>query len=129
MDNLYTKTFERFVEMAAKAAHEANRGYCTAIGDQVPPPWDQASEAQRNGMKAGVRLHFNSPTPITPEQSHEAWMKSKLDQGWQWGPEKDEEVKLHPNLKPYRELPEVQRAKDFIFGHVVRSFIGDLPEA
>lgn len=43
---------------------------------------------------------------------HEVWAKSRLDQGWTYGPERSDELKHHPCLIPYEELPEIEKAYD-----------------
>lgn len=113
------------IEAIAKAAHEANRGYCAAIGDPVPAPWEQASEAQRASILLGVRMHLRNPA-ASPSDSHESWMAVKAAEGWKHGPVKDEERKEHPCFLPYDQLPEKQRAKDHIFKAVVNALA---PEA
>lgn len=43
--------------------------------------------------------------------NHENWAQERLNQGWSWGPERDDTRKLHPCLVPYEELSEAE--KDF----------------
>ena len=31
---------------------------------------------------------------------HDVWAKSRIDQGWRWGPQRDNHKKLHPDLIP-----------------------------
>jgi len=42
---------------------------------------------------------------------HEVWAKNRIEDGWSYGPERDDARKLHPCLVPYEELPE--REKDY----------------
>lgn len=108
---------------AAMAAHEVNRAYCVALGDESQLPWAEAPEWQRKSAIAGVEEIRANPG-LTPEQSHEGWMKLKAAEGWVYGEEKDQEAKTHPCMVPYEELPAEQRAKDHIFGAVVRLTLG-----
>lgn len=103
----------------AKVAHEVNRAYCTAIGDDSQPEWDVAPEWQRESAIAGVQAHLDGA--LTPEESHESWSAVKLAEGWTYGEVKDPEAKTHPCLVPYSDLPLEQRVKDYLFGAVVRS--------
>jgi len=112
-------------EAAARAAHEANRAYCLAIGDASQPSWDAAPEWQRSSAMNGVEAVVNGNGP---EQLHDSWMYEKKSQGWVWGPVKDPEKKQHPCMVPYAELPPEQRAKDHIFGSVVRAVISSFTE-
>lgn len=110
------------IKEAARAAHEANRAYCAAMGDHSQLPWDEAPTWQRQSAVAGVQAIAADPN-MTPEQSHESWMAQKEVDGWVYGEEKDAEAKTHPCMVPYAELPPEQRAKDYIFGAVVRLWL------
>jgi hypothetical protein len=70
----------------------------------------------------GVQAILANPD-LTPEQSHEGWCKQKIAEGWRFGSEKDPEKLTHPCLVDYALLPEAQRAKDAIFGAVVRGVL------
>ena len=106
------------IEACARAAHEANRAYCIAIGDGSQVSWDDAPDWQKNSARSGASgaLAGNSP-----EQSHESWLSEKKDHGWRYGSVKDVEKKEHPCFLPYGKLPKAQRAKDEIFVSVVRA--------
>ncbi len=43
---------------------------------------------------------------------HEVWSKNRMDQGWTWGPQRDDKLKTHPDLVPYDELTEVEKDYD-----------------
>lgn len=105
-------------EACARAAHEANRAYCFALGDRSQPSWDEAPDWQRESALAGVDgvLAGN-----TPEQSHEGWLELKRRDGWRFGTAKDPVAKTHPCFVPYAELSAAQRQKDHLFVAVVRA--------
>jgi hypothetical protein len=105
------------IEACARAAHEANRAYCIAIGDMSQPAWEDAPEWQKSSARNGVK---GALAGNTPEQSHESWLAEKQATGWKFGPVKDPEKKEHPCFVPYAELPPEQRVKDAIFTTVVR---------
>ncbi|WP_018865117.1 RyR domain-containing protein [Thioalkalivibrio sp. ARh3] len=104
-------------EDIARVAHEANRAYCLSIGDDSQPTWEDAPEWQRDSAVAGVIAHLERD--LTPEESHESWMRHKAEDGWVYGEEKDPEAKTHPCMVPYEQLPEEQQAKDALFSAVV----------
>ena len=106
------------IEACARAAHEANRAYCLAIGDGSQPSWDDAPEWQKSSARNGVA---GALAGNTPEQSHASWFDEKYANGWAWGEHKDPERKLHPCMVPYADLPPEQRAKDDLFLAVVRA--------
>lgn len=106
------------IEACARAAHEANRAYCIAIGDTSQPSWDDAPDWQKSSARQGVT---GALAGATPEQSHESWLAEKVATGWKYGATKNPEAKEHPCMVPYAELPPAQRAKDSIFIAVVRA--------
>lgn len=46
------------------------------------------------------------------ENVHEVWAKSRMDQGWTYGPERNDALKQHPGLVPYADLPEAEKDYD-----------------
>jgi hypothetical protein len=106
------------IEDIARVAHEANRGYCQALGDDTQLHWEDAPEWQKESARLGVDLHLHSGE-TTPAISHESWMAQKLADGWKHGAKKDEKKKTHPCIVPFDKLPVEQQAKDYIFRAVV----------
>jgi hypothetical protein len=104
------------IEACARAAHEANRAYCLALGDTSQPSWDEAPDWQKTSARAGVEGALGGNTP---EQSHECWLEEKRRTGWSYGPVKDPDKREHPCFLPYDQLPPAQRAKDALFVAVV----------
>lgn len=43
---------------------------------------------------------------------HEVWAKSRIEQGWTYGEKRSDDLKQHPCLIPYEELPEVEKDYD-----------------
>lgn len=105
------------IRQIAKIAHEVNRAYCAAIGDNSQKSWDDAPEWQKNSAMSGVSFHLTNNA--TPEQSHANWLKEKIALGWVYGPAKDEDLREHPCCVPYDKLPQEQRIKDYLFRAVV----------
>lgn len=108
------------IEAIAKVAHEINRAYCLAIGDDTQPTWDEAPDWQKESALKGVSFHLANPD-ATPENSHESWLAQKQADGWKYGEVKDAEKKEHPCFRPYAELPAEQKAKDYLFRQTVHS--------
>ena len=105
------------IEQIAKVAHEVNRAFCKAIGDNSQPAWEDAPEWQRSSAINGVQFHVDNPD-AKPSASHESWLAEKERDGWKYGPVKDADKKEHPCFVPYNELPMEQKAKDYLFGAV-----------
>lgn len=108
------------IDEIAKVCHEANRAYCAALGDTSHLPWEDAPTWQRESAIAGVRAHMYGGG-LSAEESHAAWLKLKYEQGWSYGPTKDPTLKLHPCCVPYDQLPPYEKAKDYIFGAIVKA--------
>ncbi len=43
---------------------------------------------------------------------HEVWAETRIAQGWTYGEQRNDELKTHPCLIPYEELPEEERVYD-----------------
>ena len=43
---------------------------------------------------------------------HEVWAQTRISQGWTYGEQRDDELKTHPCLIPYEELPELEKEYD-----------------
>ncbi len=43
---------------------------------------------------------------------HEVWAEARIKQGWTYGEQRNDELKTHPCLVPYEELPEVEKEYD-----------------
>jgi len=109
-------------EDIAKVAHEINRAYCNAIGDNTQLPWAECPKWQTDSALDGVVYHTNNPDS-KPSDSHESWLRHKKDDGWVYGAEKDVNKKTHPCFVPYNDLPESQKIKDYLFIAVVKTII------
>ncbi|MBR4739398.1 MAG: Ryanodine receptor Ryr [Bacteroidales bacterium] len=46
------------------------------------------------------------------ENVHEVWARARMEQGWTYGPERDDARKRHPCLVPYGQLPEEEKVYD-----------------
>lgn len=108
------------IEQVARIAHEVNRAYCRAIGDNSQPAWQDAPNWQRQSAINGVKFHLGNPG-AGPAASHNSWLREKLENGWRYGPVKDPEKKEHPCCVPFEELPREQQAKDYLFEALVNS--------
>lgn len=108
------------LEKIAQVCHEVNRAYCLALGDDSQVAWADAPEWQRQSAYNGVVYHFNN-ADSTPADSHASWYAEKEADGWVYGEEKDTELKTHPCMVEYEDLPVEQQAKDFMFSAIVKT--------
>lgn len=113
---------EEKISYIAKACHEANRVWCQANNDESQNHWEDAEDWQKTSAINGVRFKLYNPEAGDDAQ-HNSWMKEKIDSGWVYGEVKDAEVKTHPCIVPFNELPEFQKKKDRLFCAVVKALI------
>lgn len=109
------------IEEIANVCHQVNKAYCVSCGDDSQAEWERAPEWQRDSAINGVKAHIDSGLTMLPEDSHISWMKQKQDEGWVYGETKDVEKKTHPCMRPYHELPSMQKTKDYLFREVVHT--------
>ena len=46
------------------------------------------------------------------ENAHEIWAKARTEQGWSYGPERNDQKKETPDMVPYCNLPESEKLYD-----------------
>ena len=51
-------------------------------------------------------------TELLAKNTHDLWAKERLSDGWKYGPIRDDEKRLHPDLVPYENLPEKEKKYD-----------------
>ncbi|KKL46467.1 hypothetical protein LCGC14_2345260, partial [marine sediment metagenome] len=46
------------------------------------------------------------------KHNHDVWAVKRVNDGWRYGPERNDAAKTHPDLVPYEELPESEKDYD-----------------
>lgn len=46
------------------------------------------------------------------ENAHEIWARSRKNEGWCYGPKRDDSLKQTPNMVPYTDLPDQEKSYD-----------------
>jgi len=46
------------------------------------------------------------------ENTHELWARQRIADGWQYGPQRNDDIRRHPCLVPYDQLPESEKEYD-----------------
>ena len=112
-------------EQVARVCHDANRALQYVHGDPAPSqPWDCETDEIRESVVEGVRAARRG---CMSRELHGSWVKFKRERGWTYGPVKDSELKTHPCMLPYDELPQAQRDKDRVFRMIVRAMTDFVP--
>ena len=62
----------------------------------------------------GIQLsdELNGLVEAMAKNVHDVWAQSRIEQGWTYGPERNDQLKYHPCLVAYEELPDVEKAYD-----------------
>ena len=60
----------------------------------------------------GVKEHLEHHLELLAEAEHDGWMDHKFKNGWTQHPIRDDSMKIHNLLIPYRDLPEEEKNKD-----------------
>ena len=99
-------------EICAAAAHNVNRAWCKAHGNDSQTDWTNAPQWQRDSAMIGVAGVLSGNTP---RQLYECWLERKRLDGWKYGPAKNVDAKEHPCFVAYDDLPPEQKEKDHLF--------------
>ncbi len=67
--------------------------------------------APRSARVPAFELHENELETLAVHE-HDRWMAERMQRGWRYGPTRDDEEKLHPDLVPWDRLPESSKEKD-----------------
>lgn len=108
------------VNAVAKICHEANRAYCAGLMDDSQLPWEKAPDWQRASAITGVEFCIANPE-ASADSNHRSWYDNKLQDGWKYGPVKDAQLKEHPCMVDFEDLPLTQQMKDILFRSIVES--------
>ena len=46
------------------------------------------------------------------ERAHTCWLNERIEKGWRHGPQRDDNQKTHPLMKPWSQLPEEHKSVD-----------------
>ena len=71
------------------------------------------SEENKRMMDNTIK-DFLTNTSQTPRTNHESWLKNKKEAGWEYAPVGNNELKLHPCILPWEELPYIERIKSIM---------------
>jgi hypothetical protein len=101
-------------ELKAANRHQANRIYrlLNAVGYQI--------YALQN-WAAGEKTFTPEEVDQMARLEHDLWRQTKLANGWQFGQQKNEKKRTHPDLVEWEQLPESEREKN-------RAMVRQLPK-
>ena len=53
-------------------------------------------------------------TEILSENTHKVWANARIENGWTYGPHRNDDLKETPCLVPYKQLPDSEKEYDRI---------------
>lgn len=106
--------------LIAMVCHEANKSFCETNNDFSQKSWLEAETWQRDSAIKGVIFAKENPNAPASAQ-HDAWKADKVNDGWKYGLVKNPEIKEHPCIVPFEQLPEFQQKKDHLFKAIVNA--------
>lgn len=91
-----------------EAWYDSNNYLVTITSDTmktyIPKPID-LSDVQ-------LDTDLNELREAIAENAHEIWAQNRQAEGWTYGPQRDDEKLLHPDMVPYSQLPEGEKEYD-----------------
>lgn len=72
--------------------------------DYKPEPIDTS--------KVTINTKHLKLTELLAKNTHEIWAQQRIEEGWKFGPQRDDICKEHPGLVPYEELSESEKQYD-----------------
>ena len=57
-------------------------------------------------------LNINEIIEKLSEQVHNTWMENRIQEGWSYGPVRNDLLKQTPCIVPYEKLPEIEKEYD-----------------
>jgi len=73
-------------------------------GKYTPKPIDTSDQTIPEGL--------HELGEMIAENTHEVWSLGRINDGWTYGPKRDDTLKKHPGLVPYQDLPESEKEYD-----------------
>ena len=74
------------------------------MGSYVPKPIDLSDVELTDDL--------NELREAIAENAHEVWAGNRYAEGWRYGVQRNDDLKLHPDIVPYSQLPESEKEYD-----------------
>lgn len=108
------------IEAISRTVHEAVRAWSFAVDNRSIPEWSQAPAWMQESTRDSVRFVIDNPDAGVGAQ-HNQWMAQKRADGWIYGASRDDDLKTHPSLVPFEDLPETEQQKDRLIINIVQA--------
>lgn len=107
------------ITLAAKCGHSVMQCIADSFGHKVLPQWDLCPHEYKEAIKAKARTILYHAKAC--RNLHNSWVKHKLNSGYSLG-ERNEELKQHPHLVDFNDLPIDVKVKLKAFRAAVMPF-------
>lgn len=97
---------ERFID-----AWQDSRFYMVSV-NRIEKVAETYSPAPLNLDDVALPEELDQLTEAIAENTHEVWSKGRMEEGWTYGAERNDETKKHPDLLPYSSLTEGEKEFD-----------------
>lgn len=109
--------------LLAELVHETNRAYIIdSAYVYVPDGWRQLSDEERDELIDTVKKITSNPT-IEAWEVHESWLRRRCHSGWTEGETHNKDLRTHPWLRSYEELPASVRCVSHLSVAQVRAWM------
>jgi hypothetical protein len=82
------------------------KGESSAMTEYIPAP------LSTEGVMLPIEL--DALIEKLAENNHDHWARQRIEDGWTYGPRRDDTLKTHPDLVPYGDVPESEKEYDRI---------------
>lgn len=103
-------------ERRAEFVYDAAR--LAAIAAQapvIPVPWVNREQEFKYQFLEVIEKQCGPDRVESPMQLHHEWVNAYIKMGWVYGDTYDRERKIHPDMRPYADLGQLERDKDAVF--------------
>lgn len=111
------------VEILAKACHSSLKTWLSLNGQTYAiPRWDRLSIEDKDFARQVTTdlLWEMCQFDLEPEHVHEIWLERRRRMGYVVGPRRNRSLRQHPNMIPYGQLLNAERAKPKIILETLR---------
>lgn len=104
------------VERRAQFVYECAALQAMAVdAPVVPEPWDDREESFKAQFRDVIEMMCGPDRKSSPEELHDDWVRAYEAMGWIYAPQRNTDLKTHPDMVPYDELEPRERDKDAVF--------------
>nr|KAF6411638.1 ryanodine receptor 1 [Rousettus aegyptiacus] len=100
-DRLHLEPIKEYRREGPRGPHLVGPSRCLSHTDFVPCPVDT--------VQIVLPPHLERIREKLAENIHELWALTRIEQGWTYGPVRDDNKRLHPCLVNFHSLPEPER--------------------